>query len=699
MKLNYDSSVTATTAPAHLEEQYFSIENQGMIFDILRNKMYSNPILAICREISCNARDAHREVNKFDVPIEITLPNHVDPFLKIKDYGPGISPDRISNIFIKYAASTKRNDNIQTGGFGLGAKTPFAYSDSFNIKTNYNGTHYNYVCFIDETKIGKISLLDSYPISEPNSTEIVVPVQVKDFRYFVDGVEQSTRWWNVKPIIKGVDNFSYKSYEVLLSKDNWFIINPHEWNKSVRAVVDGVEYPLPISSLRSFCGTELSIVECCKGEICLNFNVGEISLSASREQVYFDDATKAKIKSLFFLIRQEIKECLVKNINSAKNLWDANIIYSKSLNSMFDRIPEIVGDVSWNGYKLSFGFLEVKSDVLIYSKNTYSRRYSNYTSNKIIKHFRKKLSFDNNSMLVLCNLPIENIQNRHIKKVFDLNPKLNTIQLVIPSSQGEGSLDYLNNNLNFQKFEPILLSNIVTISTKKAPSKTRFHMYKYEPGAGFKNVAYSVFEQDTQNKIYCKFTKNSHNEKIIHLSDNKFMPQSLLNRLLSEYSEYSVYGVDSNNDSSKIDDAFEDVMSLQEFVDEKINDDNIDYMQVSYANSVINQKFGFDERINSVPDHEITNTNSIFLQRKNLQQKLQLISFQNKYKFEIFKLINNTEINYDQYLINHPEDNLENIINMFNEQYPLLQLIHDWRFNIKNIADYINLVDINKIKE
>ena len=58
-----------------MEEQFFSIQDTGMIFNILRNKMYSNPIMAICREISCNARDAHREIGSFDRPCQITLPN------------------------------------------------------------------------------------------------------------------------------------------------------------------------------------------------------------------------------------------------------------------------------------------------------------------------------------------------------------------------------------------------------------------------------------------------------------------------------------------------------------------------------------------------------------------------------------------------------------------------------------------------
>src|SRR5271157_1549221 len=97
-----------------MQEHFFSIKDQGMIFEILRSKMYSNPILAICREITSNARDAHREVGKPELPIQIHLPVGLEPEYRVKDFGPGISPDRMVNIFIQYTASTKRDDRKST---------------------------------------------------------------------------------------------------------------------------------------------------------------------------------------------------------------------------------------------------------------------------------------------------------------------------------------------------------------------------------------------------------------------------------------------------------------------------------------------------------------------------------------------------------------------------------------------------------
>ncbi len=232
-----------------MQEHFFSIQDQGMLFDILRSKMYSNPILAICREITSNARDAHREIGVAEKPIHIHLPFGLEPYYKIKDFGPGISPDRMVNIFIKYTASTKREDNIQTGGFGLGAKTPFSYSDTFEVTTIHNGIRYSYTCLIDDTKVGKLVLLDQRPTDEPNSTELSIPVKPVDFTFFRQYTEQACRHWDVKPVITG-GTIEWQTLNKIAEGPGWAITATHDYNRHAKLVIDGIEYPLPLEDLR-----------------------------------------------------------------------------------------------------------------------------------------------------------------------------------------------------------------------------------------------------------------------------------------------------------------------------------------------------------------------------------------------------------------------------------------------------------------
>ncbi len=95
--------------------------NMAMIYDILRNKLYTNPVLTVVREYSSNARDSHTEAGCPERPIFIHLPTDTEPYFSVRDYGVGIAPDRMEGIFCKYGSSTKRDKNTQIGGFGLGS--------------------------------------------------------------------------------------------------------------------------------------------------------------------------------------------------------------------------------------------------------------------------------------------------------------------------------------------------------------------------------------------------------------------------------------------------------------------------------------------------------------------------------------------------------------------------------------------------
>lgn len=108
----------------------FGISDSAEFFNILSSTLYSDQILAVVRETICNAWDAHIEFNCKDIPIEIKLENNE---LTIRDFGPGIPKDKIQPIYGVYGGSTKKANGQVTGGFGLGCKAPFAYTDHFEV--------------------------------------------------------------------------------------------------------------------------------------------------------------------------------------------------------------------------------------------------------------------------------------------------------------------------------------------------------------------------------------------------------------------------------------------------------------------------------------------------------------------------------------------------------------------------------------
>jgi 3-isopropylmalate dehydratase small subunit len=108
MKVYQNAATEILTNQEDNEEISFEISsNDEVIIDMLRRN-YAHPIQTPVQEYLCNARDACRESNNPESKIEVSLPNILDATLKIRDYGVGLSPERVRSVFTKYGESTKR---------------------------------------------------------------------------------------------------------------------------------------------------------------------------------------------------------------------------------------------------------------------------------------------------------------------------------------------------------------------------------------------------------------------------------------------------------------------------------------------------------------------------------------------------------------------------------------------------------------
>src|SRR5690606_26427348 len=177
-----------------------------------------------------------REAGKPDLPIKIFIPSKFSNELKIKDFGLGISPSRIQDVYTGYGNSTKRDSNLQTGGFGLGAKTPLAYTSQFSVKTitkiendfdvsilnkasdkyyrleDVVGKHLLCLYIISKGAMadgsGAAKLMHAELTDEETGTEVTIPVDANDINSFNKGIDRSTYFWKVRPEIHG--NFTYQ---------------------------------------------------------------------------------------------------------------------------------------------------------------------------------------------------------------------------------------------------------------------------------------------------------------------------------------------------------------------------------------------------------------------------------------------------------------------------------------------------------
>lgn len=388
---------TTTLALGDIDAKAFGIDtSNGVIFDILRNKMYSNKIAAVAREISSNARDANRENKKTDTPIEImivepnVLVNSTDMQIVFKDYGTGITPDRMANIFLNYGASTKRNTNKQTGGFGLGAKTPFAYTDTFTVITIYKGdkgknVKDTYTASITDRKgvgSGEMILFNSEDTKEETGTSIVVPIRESDRFEFETECYRATAFWKVKPKFVGFQNTPWKFKEVY--KGAGFNVISDEGSRfpnQYLLVIDGIPYEVDrgLLSLSSNFLHNTGLI------LCFHYNNGDLTISANREAVQYDRKTKV---SLLWRIRQ-VKRAFAKEVMDKfaekKNYIEACIFSNTIKGKLVDEKP--IGALHRNIYNcmMPIGFkLEFQGKKVVESANFKWHeivRYERYDAN------------------------------------------------------------------------------------------------------------------------------------------------------------------------------------------------------------------------------------------------------------------------------------------------------------------------------
>ena len=184
--MKIDAKEREVTIDGDFDKKEFFIDQKNTvhIIKILRNKLYSDKVLAVIREYITNAIDATVE-NNSTKPIEIHLPTETDSYFKVRDFGKGLSNEEIDNIFISYGNSTKRNSDSFTGCLGIGSKSAFSYAESFLINSVKNGVKTTYMSFLDESGLGSISMLSRANSQEDSGVEICVPVREADHEAFL----------------------------------------------------------------------------------------------------------------------------------------------------------------------------------------------------------------------------------------------------------------------------------------------------------------------------------------------------------------------------------------------------------------------------------------------------------------------------------------------------------------------------------
>jgi len=316
----------------------FGIKASGLahIFNVLRNQLYSDKIMAVVREYTCNAVDAHIDADKRDTPIIVSLPTRLLPEFKVRDFGKALTDLEIQDVYAFYGESTKRQSNEMIGQLGLGSKSAFAYGDNFVINSYIDGKKCIYNAFIDPSQIGQISKIGEENTSEENGIEIIVPVRNDDHTEFEEKAHALFRHFPVKPTVKGADSkkFEYQNPTVVFSGDTWKWVetsNERYRNSGEAIVVMGnIGYPLDEYALNL--NHEDGLAPLLKDNLILNVPIGDLEISASREKLQYTDHTRKNLVRHLKAVKDGLVESVSDDFKECKTLFDAKCLFG----SVFD---------------------------------------------------------------------------------------------------------------------------------------------------------------------------------------------------------------------------------------------------------------------------------------------------------------------------------------------------------------------------
>jgi hypothetical protein len=344
----------------------FTIAQTSKMFKILSDSLYSDKVMAVIRELSTNAYDAHIAAGNKN-PFKVILPTQANPSFTVRDYGTGLSQKDMEELYTTYGASNKNDSNDFVGCLGLGSKSPFAYTKSFTTTSYYNGKKYSYIAAMDENGVPSLNLFGITDTNEPNGLEISFAVKQYDFSEFTNKSKRIFHYFKMKPIIEGgvchtINDHSYSHNNVVIDGEGWKIGRvsannnqyPSQWHgpgSGVIAIMGNIAYPIDSNKIigeekdnntndaiqrwnRAFKKADVDNWKNLVREILnsglyleIQFGIGELEMDVSREGLQYTKNVIKVLRERTQEIYLQLKEDMSKKLESCTNLVEAYTTY------------------------------------------------------------------------------------------------------------------------------------------------------------------------------------------------------------------------------------------------------------------------------------------------------------------------------------------------------------------------------------
>lgn len=457
------------------ETASFQIAATHHMFEILSSRLYSDPIGSIVRELYTNAMEVTTPTSKRP---SLSPPTTLFPEFVLRDYGPGLSHADMTTIYISAGTSTKNTSNDSIGAFGLGSKSPFAYTDSYTIISYNSGHESRYLVHKTDDGLPSLTLVYTRPTTEPSGLEIRIPSKVPDYYKWSDAIKTQLREMPIKPVT---------SVEIEPLDRVASVNNVHVTRDSVHSylVMGGPIYTLDRLQLRQATGWDAFYTQ-----ILIEAPIGAVDLTPSREQLLYSKKTIDYLASALKDFRADLSKEITAEFDRQPTFYEACCLRKKytedGLGNAY-KIPSrfVTLPTHWKGKELQSELVMYEYEHITHHPNPHDpkqtmkkteyltpRTFYRYTGNKI-----KKPSFSNlntlrlDTTLIIARTTDTFAEARYLTYINAPNPQVNHAALVeVPAH-----LDYLIDKIkqDFVGFDFIEMSTLPPYTPPPRASNAR----------------------------------------------------------------------------------------------------------------------------------------------------------------------------------------------------------------------------------
>ena len=309
-----------------LETQQFTIKVNNKSFRVLLDGLYTDKPQSIIRELWTNALDSHVAAGVADEPFHCQLPTYIDPTFTVRDYGTSMDHQTVMNVYTSLFDSDKEDTNEQTGCLGLGSKSPFSYTDAFDVFA-YSGTEKRfYLAAMNDDGIPTITHLKSEPCGGPRGIEVRFPVQTLHVTDFQRAATKVAIGFDVRPTIVGGD---VEPPDAIFEAETFRIMAPNSYIGSDRGYVrqGPVVYPIPYQFFHNLDEDVRYLIQDGHSFI-VDVPIGSVEFTASREALQLTDATTKYLTTAVNEAFRDVRETALADIKEQDSYMNAYKSYN-----------------------------------------------------------------------------------------------------------------------------------------------------------------------------------------------------------------------------------------------------------------------------------------------------------------------------------------------------------------------------------